>query len=151
VVCKHIDSPYRPGRRSPAWTKVKHISTIEVVIGGWTQGGGRRSDSIGSLLLGAHDSTGQLVYVGHVGTGFTQAMLRDLRQRLAPLQRPDSPFVSLPREHARFAHWVRPHLVGEVAYMEVTGEQRLRHPSWRGLRPDREPHEVTWLAERATG
>ncbi|MGW4799362.1 Scr1 family TA system antitoxin-like transcriptional regulator [Nonomuraea sp. NPDC004297] len=144
VVCKRIGSPYRPGRRSGEWTKVKNVRTAEVVIGGWQPGGGRRTGTIGSLLLGAYDPGGRLRYVGHVGTGFTEATLRDLRERLTPLERPDPPFdETVPREHARAARWVAPRLVGEVQYAEVTGDGRLRHPSWRGLRPDREPSEAS--------
>ncbi|MFC4119587.1 non-homologous end-joining DNA ligase [Nonomuraea zeae] len=144
IVCKRLSSPYRPGRRSSEWIKIKNVSTAEVVIGGWQAGGGRRSGMIGSLLLGAHDRRGRLLYVGHVGTGFTQAMLRDLQDLLAPLERPDPPFDEpVPREHARDAHWTEPRVVGEVQYAEVTGDHRLRHPSWRGLRPDREPAETS--------
>ncbi|NRQ36224.1 hypothetical protein HII36_30960 [Nonomuraea sp. NN258] len=144
VVCKRLTSPYRPGRRSGEWTKVKNVSAVEVVVGGWKPGGGRRTGMIGSLLLGAYDHRGRLHFVGHVGTGFTQAMLRDLAERLAPLERRDPPFDEpVPREHARDAHWVEPRLVGEVQYHEMTGDRRLRHPSWRGLRPDREPAEAT--------
>ncbi|MBF8188702.1 non-homologous end-joining DNA ligase [Nonomuraea sp. K274] len=144
VVCKRLSSPYRPGRRSAEWTKIKNVSAVEVVIGGWRPGGGRRSGMIGSLLIGAYDERGRLLYVGHVGTGFTQAMLRDLGERLAPLERADSPFaVPVPREHVRDARWVEPRVVGEVQYAEVTGDGRLRHPSWRGLRPDREPQDAS--------
>ncbi|MFI7612995.1 non-homologous end-joining DNA ligase [Nonomuraea terrae] len=144
VVCKRMSSPYRPGRRSAEWTKVKNVSAVEVVIGGWKAGGGRRAGMIGSLLLGAYDPRGRLRYVGHVGTGFTQAMLRDLGERLAPLERGEPAFDEpVPREHARDAHWVEPRIVGEVQYAEVTGDGRLRHPSWRGLRPDREPSEAS--------
>jgi bifunctional non-homologous end joining protein LigD len=143
VVCKRLSSPYRPGRRSAEWTKIKNVTTVEVVIGGWKPGAGRRAGTIGSLLLGSYDGDGRLLFIGHVGTGFTQAMLHDLSERLAPLERPDPPFaVPVPREHARDAHWVEPLLVGEVQYAEVTGDGRLRHPSWRGLRPDRDPAEV---------
>ncbi|MCA2222669.1 non-homologous end-joining DNA ligase [Nonomuraea aurantiaca] len=143
VVCKRLSSPYRPGRRSSEWTKVKNLTAVEVIVGGWKAGAGRRAGTIGSLLLGAHDRDGRLLFVGHVGTGFTQAMLDDLHERLTPLERPESPFaVPVPREHARDAHWVEPRLVGEVQYAEVTGDGRLRHPSWRGLRPDREPDDV---------
>ncbi|HEX4816770.1 MAG TPA: non-homologous end-joining DNA ligase [Nonomuraea sp.] len=143
VVCKRLSSPYRPGRRTSEWTKVKNVRAVEVVIGGWRPGGGRRAGMIGSLLLGAYERPDRLLYVGHVGTGFTEAMLRDLHDRLAPLARPDPPFAEpVPREHARDAHWVEPRIVGEVQYAEVTGDGMLRHPSWRGLRPDREPTDA---------
>jgi bifunctional non-homologous end joining protein LigD len=78
-----------------------------------------------------------------VGTGFTHAALAALLARLGPLARAESPLdVPAPREFTRDARWVRPVLVGEVAYRNVTPDGRLRHPSWRGLRPDREPGEI---------
>jgi bifunctional non-homologous end joining protein LigD len=80
---------------------------------------------IGSLLLGVYDEHG-LRYVGNVGTGFSEAMLRDLAQMLRPLARPDNPFdTTVPGPVERIAHWVDPDLVGEVAYAEWTGEQHL--------------------------
>ncbi|MFI6707276.1 non-homologous end-joining DNA ligase [Nonomuraea sp. NPDC050478] len=152
VVCKRLASPYRPGRRTGEWTKVKNVSAVEVVIGGWKPGSGRRSGTIGSLLLGSYDDAGRLLFIGHVGTGFTEAMLGDLRRRLAPLEQDDPPFAEpVPREHARGAHWVRPVMVGEVQYAEVTGDHRLRHPSWRGLRPDRRPGEVRLIGPGSPG
>lgn len=141
IVAKRLDSRYRPGRRDRCWTKVKNIRTQEVVVIGWTSGGGRRSGGIGALLLAVHDPSGPLTFAGHVGTGFTDTMLRDLSERLAPLER-DAPPAPVPPPDARKAHWVEPELVGEVAYAEWTGDGRLRHPTWRGLRPDRSPDEV---------
>ncbi|MGH8826350.1 MAG: DNA ligase, partial [Jiangellaceae bacterium] len=94
------------------------------------------------LLLGV-PSDGGLTYVGHVGTGFTQAMLDNLKSRLARLERKSSPFAQpLARADARDAHWVTPKLVGEVVFGEWTRDGRLRQPSWRGLRPDKSPTEV---------
>ncbi|GAA3471992.1 non-homologous end-joining DNA ligase [Nonomuraea roseola] len=142
VVAKRLDSPYRQGRRSADWTKVKNFRMQEVIICGWKPGEGRRSGMIGSLLLGVHDAGGRLVFAGHVGTGFTERMLADLGSRLRPLERPDPPVLGVPREHARDAHWVEPVLVGEVRYAEWTPERSLRHPSWRGLREDKGPGEV---------
>lgn len=143
VVAKRLDSPYRPGVRSRAWIKTPLNTTVEVVVAGWKAGGGRREGMIGSLLLGMYDGAGNLAFVGHVGTGFTVAMLHDLATALRPLHRASSPFAGqVPREHARDAHWVEPRLVGEVAYRTLTPDGRLRHPSWRGLRPDREPGEA---------
>ena len=143
VVAKAVDSTYVPGRRSPSWIKVKHEHTQEVIIGGWKPGEGGREGRIGSLLLGINNDAGELVYVGHVGTGFSDRTLADLAARLKPLHRKTSPFTDeVPRLHARDAVWVTPTLVGEVSYSEFTRELRLRHPSWRGLRPDKSPAEV---------
>jgi bifunctional non-homologous end joining protein LigD len=142
VLAKRLDSAYRPGKRSHDWVKVKNISAQEVVIGGWTPGKGNRSDTIGALLLGLPGADG-LTYVGKVGTGFTRRMLDELSPRLTRLERKVSPFSpAVPRADSRDAHWVTPKLVGEVAYGEWTDDGRLRHPSWRGLRPDKDVSEV---------
>jgi bifunctional non-homologous end joining protein LigD len=94
------------------------------------------------LLLGVPGDNG-LDYVGHVGTGFTDAMLREVEALLAPLERADPPFATaIPRPHAKDAHWVEPEIVGEVAFGEWTKAGILRHPAWRGLRPDKSPADV---------
>jgi bifunctional non-homologous end joining protein LigD len=143
VIAKRLDSRYLPGTRSDCWLKVKNLRTQEVVIGGWKPGEGRRKGAIGSLLLGVPGEDG-LDYVGHVGTGFTDKMLRELEADLEPLRRDDSPFATtVPREHARDAQWVEPQIVGEVVFGEWTRDGRLRHPAWRGLRPDKSVAEVT--------
>ncbi len=143
VVCKKNASLYRAGRRSPEWTKVKNIEVQEVVIGGFTPGKGRRSDRIGSLLLGIPQPTGGLAYVGQVGTGFSERLLAELRELLEPLETGRSPFSnSVPSRYGRAATWVEPRLVGEVAFGEWTKDGKLRHASWRGLREDKEPAEV---------
>ncbi|GAA0344596.1 hypothetical protein GCM10010151_37910 [Actinoallomurus spadix] len=140
VVGKPLASPYLPGRRGP-WIKVKNVRHQEVVVAGWLPGAGRRVDTVGSLVLGVHDDG--LRYAGSVGTGFTEADLRDLAARLAPLARDEEPFdPPAPRDVARRARWVRPTLVGEVAFAEWTPDGVLRHPSWRGLRPDKRPEDV---------
>jgi bifunctional non-homologous end joining protein LigD len=142
VLAKRLDSVYEPGRRSKNWIKVKIANTQEVVIGGWKPGKGRRAGTIGSLLLGIPGPAG-LQYVGHVGTGFTRAILEDLDRRLRALERKTSPFVGeIPPRDAKDAHWVTPKLVGEVWFTEWTRDGRLRHPTWRGLRPDKSPDEV---------
>ncbi|ONK10148.1 non-homologous end-joining DNA ligase [Streptomyces sp. MP131-18] len=144
LLAKRLDSPYQPGRRSRLWIKRPLVSTQEAVIGGWQPGDGRRSGTVGSLLLGAHDAEGHLRYIGHVGSGFTAATLADLLRRLTPLARATSPFDGpVPREHARTARWTEPRLVGEVAFRAWTRDLRLRQPSWRGLRPDRSPEGIT--------
>jgi bifunctional non-homologous end joining protein LigD len=118
------------------------IRTQEVLILGWKPGAGRRAGTIGSLLLGVLDEPGALRFAGHVGTGFTDVMLRQLQDQLAPLARATPPVSDVPREHARHARWVEPALVGEVAFRNWTPDGRMRHPSWRGLRPDRTPAEA---------
>ncbi|GGM88961.1 hypothetical protein GCM10011609_27210 [Lentzea pudingi] len=143
IVSKRTKSTYEPGRRSPSWIKTPFRYTQEVVIGGWRAGQGNRAGRIGSLLLGAHDEQGRLVYVGHVGTGFSREVLADLQRDLERRARPTSAFdVEVPREHARDARWVDLGLVGEVEFRQWTSDGRLRHPAWRGLRPDRDPSSV---------
>ncbi|MGY1605784.1 MULTISPECIES: non-homologous end-joining DNA ligase [unclassified Geodermatophilus] len=141
VVAKRLDSPYRPGVRAPEWRKVKHLRMQSVVVGGWRPGKGRRAGGVGSLLVGVHDDDGRLVYAGHVGTGFTDAVLRELGGLLVP--RRTSPFAdALPREVARDARWTEPVLVGEVAFAAWTADGRMRHPAWRGLREDLDVDDV---------
>ncbi len=141
VLAKRLDSAYRPGQRSDTWRKIKNMLTRDVVIGGWKPGQGQRDGQFGSLMMGLPDA-GRLRYIGNVGSGFTDRVLADLGGRLAALASTGSPFTGVPREVARDARWVRPELVGEVRYAEWTGEGRLRHPTWRGLRSDVAPGEV---------
>ena len=141
VAGKPLASRYYPGRRRD-WIKIKNIRHQEVIIGGWNQGEGGRANTIGSLLLGVYDNDG-LRYAGNVGTGFTEAMLTDLLRQLAPLERDTSPFsTAVPPRYARGARWVEPRLVGEVAFTEWTADGSMRHPSWRGLRADKDPEGV---------
>ncbi len=141
VVAKVTGSRYRAGKRSDAWLKLKHQRMQEVVVGGWRPGNGARSGTIGSLLLGIPGDDG-LRYAGRVGTGFSEQVLDDLLSRLRRLERKTSPFVDVPRDAARDAHWVTPRLVGEVTFSEWTSDGSLRHPAWRGLRPDKAPEDV---------
>ncbi len=142
VVAKKLDSTYQPGRRSMSWIKDKHWHTQEVVIGGWRAGEGGRTSGIGSLLMGI-PADGGLHFAGRVGTGFTERELTRLKKTLAPLQTDESPFnAPLPARDAKGVTFVKPALVGEVRYSEWTSDGRLRQPSWRGLRPDKEPHQV---------
>jgi bifunctional non-homologous end joining protein LigD len=90
-----------------------------------------------------YDANDQLVYVGQVSSGFSEEDLRDLQERLAGLREPGCPFYGpVPRQHAREAEWVRPVLVADVTFRSWTHDRRLRQPSWRGLRPDRDAAEV---------
>ncbi|MGO9195907.1 MAG: non-homologous end-joining DNA ligase [Acidimicrobiales bacterium] len=142
ILAKRTESPYRPGKRSPEWTKVKNLYTQEAVIGGWTPGQGHRANKIGSLLLGIPDGKA-LIYIGQVGTGFTEQILSDLVKRLGSLEQDSSPFAGeIPTRYRKNARWAEPRLVGEVTFSEWTAEGRLRHPVWRGLRDDKQPAEV---------
>jgi len=142
VVAKRLTSPYRAGRRSPDWIKTPFTHTQEVVIIGYKPGEGRRAGTIGSLVLAVHDADGRLSFAGGVGTGFTQGMLTELQRQLEPWRRRTPAVPRIPREHARGVQWVEPLFVGEVAYRAWTPDGRLRHASWRGLRPDRMPEEA---------
>src|SRR5262249_44778381 len=134
VISKRRDAPYTPGR-GRSWLKIKCIQEQEFVIGGFTDPEGRRS-GIGALLIGVHDETGSLAYVGKVGTGVTDALAKQLRRQLDRLETSESPFATR-TPGAGKAHWVRPTLVAEVEFTEWTPDGRLRHPSFKGLREDK--------------
>jgi bifunctional non-homologous end joining protein LigD len=139
LVAKHLDSRYRPGRRSPDWRKLKITREQEFVVGGWTEPRGSR-EGFGALLLGVYEGR-DLVYVGNAGTGFDEAELRRVLSLLKPLETPTSPFRETPGSTAR-PHWVRPRLVAQVRFTEWTGEGKLRHPVYLGMRDDVEPRGV---------
>jgi bifunctional non-homologous end joining protein LigD len=141
VMAKRLDAPYEPGRRSGAWVKVKNTNREELVIGGWlpmraTPPRGR--ERIGALLVGVAEDGG-LRFAGRVGTGFTEAELDRLAERLAPLERATSPFTTVPAgvKIPREAIWADPELVCEVEFIEWTREGVLRAPSYKGLRDDK--------------
>jgi bifunctional non-homologous end joining protein LigD len=137
VVSKRADAPYRGGR-SKAWLKAKCTRRQEFVIVGWTASD--KSRGFRSLMLGVHEK-GELRFAGKVGTGFDTATMQDLSERMGRLAQ-DEPTVKAPRAHVRGAHWIRPELVAEIAYTEVTPDNLLRHPSFLGLRGDKPASEV---------
>lgn len=145
VVAKRRDSRYEPGRRSPAWVKVKVRLHQELVVGGWLPGTGARAPTFGALLLGYHDPpasdgvpAGPLRFAGRVGTGFRDSLLRQLRGRLDRSEVDTCPFdPPPPGDVLRAARWVRPEIVVEVAHAEWTGDGVLRHPSYLGERTDK--------------
>jgi bifunctional non-homologous end joining protein LigD len=141
VVGKRRDSTYSAGRRSKAWIKLKHHATQEVVVAGWRPGAGRRADGVGSLLMGV-PVDGSLKYVGRVGTGFSDRDLDELLATFTRAARKTSPLTDVPRADARDAHWITPSMVGEVEFAEWTSTGRLRQPTWRGWRPDKDPDDV---------
>ncbi len=138
IVAKHKSSKYESGRRSPNWRKVKTQHSAEFVIGGYSAGSGHRQSSLGALLLGYWNTQRKLVFVGNVGTGFDDATLRTLKQRLMPLITQRCPFTQAPPQDMP-ATWVRPKLVAEVKFSELTPAQQLRAPVFLRLRDDVDP------------
>lgn len=139
MVAKRGDSPYHEGDRTPDWMKVKTHLRQEVVIGGYTEPRGGRK-YLGSLLVGVYDH-GDFVYAGHSGGGIPDDQRKQLRDRLAKLERATSPFVREPKPNAP-VHWVKPELVAEMSFSEWTAEGYMRHPSFEGLRDDKKPTNV---------
>ena len=139
VVAKRRGSPYEH-RRSPHWLKMKCEASQELVVGGFTDPQGARV-GLGALLVGYFDGD-DFVFAGKLGTGFDTRLLLDLRARLDQMEIPQSPFtraIGLPRLRA---HWVRPELVVQVAFLEWTHHGKMRHPRLLGVRPDKSAAEV---------
>ena len=138
LIAKRADAPYARGR-SRDWLKLKCAWEQELVIGGYTDPGGSRTD-FGALLVGYYEG-GQLRYAGKVGTGYTAATLRELGAQLRDLETDAPPFVdALPVP--RGTHWTRPELVAQIGFAEWTTDGRLRQPRFMGLRDDKRPADV---------
>jgi bifunctional non-homologous end joining protein LigD len=144
VVAKRADSPYRQGKRTREWVKIKTHGRQEFVIVGYTKGQGRRLGRFGALVLGTWQEN-ELVYAGNVGTGFTDKDIDELLAKLRPLKQKDSAFRDVPKmpkvRHADVV-WVKPELVAEVEFVEWTHDGRLRAPSFQGLRDDKPARDV---------
>jgi bifunctional non-homologous end joining protein LigD len=139
VIAKRRDSPYEH-RRSPHWLKMKCEASQELVVGGFTDPLGERR-GLGALLLGYYEGE-EFVFAGKVGTGFDTQQLVGLRARLDAIEIAQSPFnraVGLPRIRA---HWVRPEIVVQVAFIEWTVHGKLRHGRFLGFREDKTAREV---------
>ncbi|HZT45194.1 MAG TPA: DNA ligase D [Gaiellaceae bacterium] len=144
IVAKRLECPYREGKRTREWLKIKTHGRQEFVIAGYTKGQGRRSGRFGSLVLGVWRGD-ELSYVGNVGTGFTDKDIDDLLARLRPLEQRELPFPivpKMPKVKRTDVVWVRPQLVAEVEFVEWTHDGRLRAPSFQGLREDKAAREV---------
>ena len=141
IMAKRLDSTYAAGNRSRNWVKLKHQRVQDVVVVGWRPGQGNRAHKIGSLLVAVPDGV-DLQYIGRVGSGLSEKDLAQIGARLKKLARKTPPLDGVPTADASDAQWVRPVLVGEVTFSERTDGGKLRHPVWRGLRPDKRPSDV---------
>jgi DNA ligase D-like protein (predicted ligase)/DNA ligase D-like protein (predicted polymerase)/DNA ligase D-like protein (predicted 3'-phosphoesterase) len=149
VVAKRTGSRYAPGKRSPDWRKIKLTNTQDCVILGWTRGQGGRAGTFGALLVGAFDR-GELRWVGQVGTGFTDQMLDRLTEALRPLVAKGPAVHDPDLEKVAGATFVKPEVVCEVEYLEITkSTNKMRAPSFNGLRDDKVPEEC--VLERGPG
>ena len=153
IVAKRCASPYRAGKRTGEWIKERVWRRQEFVVGGYIPGEGRRSNRVGSLLVGYYDKraselgkgeTQTLHFAGGVGSGLTEELIDELTRELGRRGRPDSPFeVGAPSgPKARFAVWCEPELICEVNWTEWTNEGTLRQPAFKGMRDDKDPREV---------
>jgi bifunctional non-homologous end joining protein LigD len=139
IVAKHSQSVYETGKRSRQWLKVKSRLTQEGVIVGFTEPGGSRK-YFGALVLGVFEGD-ELIYIGHLGGGFTANNLRDIRERLDPLIQEECPFTLKPETNTPVT-WVKPELVCEVALSGWTGDGVMRQPVFLRLREDKTAREV---------
>lgn len=135
IIGKRGDSRYHPGRRTRDWLKVRNVRRVYAVVAGYTRGADARP--FGALVLGLFGSDGRLHYAGHVGTGFGE---REMKALLSRLGEPTECALAggEPRSMRGRVVWVEPRTVVEVEYLEWTREARLRHPVYRGVRPDQE-------------
>ncbi len=146
LIAKRSDSPYRSGKRSPDWRKLKIVHEQEFVVGGWTDPRQSRSH-FGALLLGVYGDRRQtsrsrpLLYAGHVGTGFDERELSRVMTSLKTLATGTCPFAVVPATNEP-AHWVKPRLVAQVRFAEWTADGVLRHPVYLGLRDDKAASRV---------
>lgn len=139
LIAKKADSHYTFGRSSN-WLKFKCTNEQEFVIGGYTEPTGSRK-GFGSLLLGYY-SKKELYYAGKVGTGFNDALLEQLTSKMSALETKESPFANPGSIRSKQVHWIKPELVAQVSFTEWTSANKLRHPSFSGLRNDKQAHEV---------
>jgi bifunctional non-homologous end joining protein LigD len=139
VVGKRLDSRYEPGRRSSAWVKIKNQRRQEFVVGGWQPGEKGRTGSIGSLLLGYYDGD-VLHYAGKAGSGLSGPVIADLEHHFASTARDDSPFGA--GRVPKGVRFVEPDLVAEIRFTEWTSVGNIRHPTFLGLRTDKDPRDV---------
>lgn len=140
MIAKKKDSSYIEGKRGNTWYKIKHALTDEAVIAGYTAPRGGRK-YFGALVLGIYEK-GKLQYIGHTGTGFTHNILKELYEKMHLLIQDKNPFGRKIPVNAAVT-WLKPELVANIKYTEITQDGIRRHPVFLGLRKDKEPTEVT--------
>lgn len=138
IIAKKSSSKYYENKRSKDWLKIKTSKQQEMVIGGFTEPSGSRS-GLGALLLGFYENN-EFIYSGKVGTGFSDAILKELRTKLNKIERKTPPFKTPPKLQG--THWVSPQLVAQVKFSEWTESGSLRHPVYVGLRTDKKAKDV---------
>lgn len=146
IIAKKISSSYQTDKRSKDWLKIKVEKQQEMVIGGFTEPNGGRV-GIGALLCGYYDAK-VFKYSGKVGTGFTESILKDLRKKLDRIERKTCPFETTPKETT--VHWVKPELVAQIKFSEITETGSMRHPVYLGLRTDKKAKDVTMELPQVT-
>lgn len=147
VVAKRANAIYHFGDRSPSWLKVKCVKRQEFVVIGWRPPAPGMPVDVRGLFLATFEG-GQWVYRGGVGTGFSDKDRSDLREALKLIPGEPLPVKGLPKADAKVIRWVQPRLLAEVAYTEITPDGQVRHPSFKGIRVDKDPREVVLEEEK---
>lgn len=142
IIAKRIDSTYEKGARSDDWLKIKSQQTEEVIICGFTAPKGSRK-KFGSLILGRYLNE-ELVFCGHTGTGFSDKKLVQLYEKMKPLITPESAFEEIPKTND-IATWIKPELIAEIKFTELTQDQIFRHPVFLQLREDLNPKDLKFV------
>lgn len=144
MIAKKVASTYERGARTGDWLKVKSQQTEEVLICGFTEPKGSRK-RFGSLILGRYNGE-DLVFSGHTGTGFSDKLLAELHDKMKPLIIDDSPFKETPKTNER-ATWIKPELIAEIKFTELTSDLIFRHPVFLRLREDLNPEDLNFKKE----
>ena len=139
IIAKRKDSIYRPGKRTSDWLKIKARLQQEFVVGGFTAPKGSRKH-LGAVMLGAY-TKGKLRHYGYAGSGFSEKGLKDAVEKMRPLLTEKCPFVNSSNIKEKI-QWVRPKLVCEVEYAELTADDQLRQTTFLGWRDDKKAKEV---------
>ena len=139
MMAKELGSRYEQGKRSWAWLKIKNLNTVDAIIVGYTEGEGERKVFFGSLVLAVNvPDKGELVYIGNVGTGFDKNLLKRLTKKMKKLKTEKSALSEEQQKRVKEkVTWIKPELIAEIKYLELTKDRELRAPSFLRLRFDK--------------